>query len=1568
MPSEEQEDLVATGEQTVICDLCGESVKVGKGGTANLEGNHRGSKKCLAAQKKKESQRKFKLKPVLPKLIQTSLAAFAKKSTAPPAPPLVHPPNPIIITDEQAFPGAPNIAGLLEKVDAHLETRKSTLETRPQTPPPQNLPPCLEALREALQWLPDTVPDGVNDNQNEYAMFGMGGAAIMASAEKGEEWRVLDGPLNGICGVREPIEKIAKNLRRGQLGVDGLLAALTYAVFEAGIDACLMEGKMERLVTAMKTITPAQSSAPKVTHPPSEPIPMRQSPPSHVSEVIDVDNDEVVVAPQPKPRPASKKDPVRRSQDRQACRGYYVRFDGKSPYIVYPFGLHTNESFEVPWDVSIVFHSLYLKSWVCEEVVAAGQDACMACKNLEKNTVFQGIFRRMHAGVHDNTPLLYQPIGGLISLLKIRIHQVKQYRLLQVNDQRNANHRTRQLTDYKKFVMAIASGNVKRIDALVRTALGRGAGMTSILALIDRAAKGIYKPRSFSEEELLRSFIFMKFGGARAAHFTHRSLGLPSISTVRRSLPTESIHVSMGIPTLTEVQRNIHAAFPADQIDSGSGVKDLGSGKIKKASEATVVALGRMAKGPREYANRAIAVSGTSKTEDGVTHAKLILTIIEACKRQKKELGGYVMSIASDGESRRGLAFTILTMKNKLAPTSPIYDTLSSLEFMDLHVGEDDLTGDKDWKHIHKRLRNLLLRDGGVLVDGQLINRDLLRKHFNEADVPDHRIHYLLNPDDKQDVLLAFELLRQIIFLPPPIPTADPAFARVRRALNTLGSFFRAILTPYCDVTMSLQEQLECLSRAAHLCLALYINARNQFMSVQLYTDIMIMIKNAYFCVAKAQVQSDRLETLFGMVRTMTGNDSNADLLQLSQKLSAAAHCAEIFAKRPGWDRQPRRLKLPQWSDRRNLSRDVDHLNPSSWTGDVCVSHTSVWTAWEGGKRGAQDELISLHSSLSFASLDPQSINILRPFGVPLLSSDATVELNDEETQSPEVFKSVFPLVTPSNVESADSDANPLELENAIATAEEEQPDEPSMNTRTHVKVTPDGPPVNKHKILTQLFKFAEVKVSTDRLRRIAQTPRYSNSSGPPSSLVDDTSLLGPILSPGDPAVTIVACERLPFLAVVQIVSIKFSGQSLGSIPLSRLFDDSISVTAQILHLWRQDPGDENEKHDWKWNSHLGETFVTPGRFISAINPTVSLTDDHRAQYVFRSDELLSAAAATYARLGRLDMSRMPSVHCTPKFPYRDRDNKACFICETDSDEREVLHGAQRQFCPHCPGNVPIDFTNGPAVLAHFAAHWLFDPKIDKKQERCGFCLRPTPLCIFFLRLTKGKDGTTQIDDKKTAGCLNYGPFGIKKINYTSASQSSATSPCSNVPINCPICPEKSPAIWRYCLKEHLVKHEVDPDLYKDLWQISHTERTSIKAVWEERNTRRRNRNPAKDLAPFKISEAHSSRLALSPANVATPHALIQDEPTQLLNADNSDTQPGDDEIQEDLPMTDTPIVAETDVVLTDPASADPATSTAEPHTSEPPPTRPSRTTAAGSRSHGIRHLDTLFVLPPALS
>ena len=122
-----------------------------------------------------------------------------------------------------------------------------------------------------------------------------------------------------------------------------------------------------------------------------------------------------------------------------------------------------------------------------------------------------------------------------------------------------------------------------------------------------------------------------------------------------------------------------------------------------------------------------------------------------------------------------------------------------------------------------------------------------------------------------------------------------PEFLNVCEALWIFGKLLVYTLFPYVCVDLSLSEQLEHLSAAAHLYLLLFHHGGKNFIPTELYIDLMIMIKNVYFCIAKAKVDNplgsfwiillgtDQLEELFGILHTMVGNDVNLDILQLAE-------------------------------------------------------------------------------------------------------------------------------------------------------------------------------------------------------------------------------------------------------------------------------------------------------------------------------------------------------------------------------------------------------------------------------------------------------------------------------------------------------------------------------------------------------------------------------------------------------------------------------------------------------------------------------------------------------------
>ncbi|KAI0028717.1 hypothetical protein K488DRAFT_57891 [Vararia minispora EC-137] len=170
-------------------------------------------------------------------------------------------------------------------------------------------------------------------------------------------------------------------------------------------------------------------------------------------------------------------------------------------------------------------------------------------------------------------------------------------------------------------------------------------------------------------------------------------------------------------------------------------------------------------------------------------------------------------------------------------------------------------------------------------------------------------------------------------------------------------------MTPYICISLSLSKQLLRLSTAAHIVLALYHHdsARTCFIPNPLYIDIMLMIKNAYFCVAKVQVDNpgsnwflismgtDSLESIFSVVQTMVGNDANADVLQLAQRLSHYVEVTNIIAEHPRWDRGLRHLHVTALGPDMKPADDVDHINAASWCGDTCIDCVNLRACWLKG-------------------------------------------------------------------------------------------------------------------------------------------------------------------------------------------------------------------------------------------------------------------------------------------------------------------------------------------------------------------------------------------------------------------------------------------------------------------------------------------------------------------------------------------------------------------------------------------------------------------------------------------
>ncbi|KAJ7692514.1 hypothetical protein B0H16DRAFT_1850850 [Mycena metata] len=916
-----QKDVHKPGKAT--CPKCGALRGYGTSGVMNLVGTHLNTAGCKQAAEKKDKQRK-----------NGSVKTFFTKKTAPLAKfvkSAVRAPSPI----QGTVISTPRVASAA----AFGPHSSIPAATRPAVSRTIQL---LDQLCRQVELLPDTVPVANQDNPlSEFAAQPT--EYVSQTTPPSELWEALAPVFHRVFGYSMGLEERKRMVQRGRAGLDGVVQFLDYFIRERGLEGVMVEVKIEQLIEAIQSVLQENRIPAALAN--DSPIASRPVTAAVIDvDAMDVDTELLTNGPASTTSRRSKKSPP--------CVGYIFPFKAnQTASSDYPFRMH--DTLSLPWDYSGNNDGvLTLRSINCAKICQGGRSNCSECAGLPRHPILQGILQRAAEGIPESAQYAFNPISGLIEHLHRKNGQIRQLRLRGLNAVKRIAAQARSLTDHKRFVRAIGSGKVENVDRLVRVQLGRKQGIRGLLSTYDEAAKGVYNTRSYVEEDHLRGILLWGMAGNRVADFAHRALGLPSRTTLRQRATVPPIVPSPGRPQAAEVAKNVgacfegitevlatkkpkHAVLMFDEIATERRIRwdprtnnflgvcrehanqaslqfnserDLEElfrakeeGKVHFAGEATVAALGILSDSTRLYAARPVLISGDCKKETGLEHLRSVLNPTLDGVNSKKDLTGLqIVSVASDGESRRGKAFITLTFDHILSRDSPIYPLLEDPKFMDLWVGEDDLTGDKDPKHVFKRGRNRLVRPVGMKVFGTHITPAVLRVHLQSAGLSAQHISAVLNPNDKQDVKLAFDLLKDLWSLPPAPPDARPGFASAREAVRIAESLFYHLLFPYVCVDLTLSEQLEHLSAAAHLLLILYRDGQKDAIPTLLYTDIMLMIKNAYFCVAKAKIDdpdgkfwlillgTDRLEELFGILRTMIGNDRNLDVLQLVERITGS--------------------------------------------------------------------------------------------------------------------------------------------------------------------------------------------------------------------------------------------------------------------------------------------------------------------------------------------------------------------------------------------------------------------------------------------------------------------------------------------------------------------------------------------------------------------------------------------------------------------------------------------------------------------------------------------------------
>jgi hypothetical protein len=456
---------------------------------------------------------------------------------------------------------------------------------------------------------------------------------------------------------------------------------------------------------------------------------------------------------------------------------------------------------------------------------------------------------------------------------------------------------------------------------------------------------------------------------------------------------------------------------------------------------------------------------------------------------------------------------------------------------------------------------------------------------------------------------------------------------------------------PYICVDLSLSEQLVHLSAAAHLLIAMFAEdqAGTNLMPTQLYLDIMIMIKNAYFCVAKAKADdpngnfwiillgTDRLETLYGILRTMVGNDANLDLLQLGLRLTGTTEVSTILAKYPHWDRAPRRLKLPTLSkDGLVVHAHTDHINPASWRGDVKVAHVNLQTCWKLGRLRIEEDFPSL--AVILCKITESSFDVLSPLGKDLITTQRDADDYDDTLDDATGISPPGDPPPSPDLEDAVTEEHPLAKHN------------PCFEL--------DGKQIYKARYLNQTFENLKKPGSTDRLKRVASVLRYSSKSMSvyESVLAGDPMSRRDVVKMDSPIATLMRCSGQLFLCIGEVIDITVDSRHADQVTTDYLTEPSVFISYQMLFLVPATVEDDPDlKNDWRWSGKRGGWFRVSGCLVQPIDPSISTKVIGHPFYLFESRVLMTIGCSILECLERELQDHaisIPDIKRTEMFPY----------------------------------------------------------------------------------------------------------------------------------------------------------------------------------------------------------------------------------------------------------------------------------------------------------------------------
>ncbi|GLB43863.1 hypothetical protein LshimejAT787_1500470 [Lyophyllum shimeji] len=730
------------------------------------------------------------------------------------------------------------------------------------------------------------------------------------------------------------------------------------------------------------------------------------------------------------------------SSTRSPCPGVPLNWSGNDFWAQYPFHRHSHSMKSLGYRFCHVNEKneeeFGLRAILCEEISMPDGSPCLPCR---------GVTARVEklASLSKNrdqfTNRKYLSHEQLCDRLAEQDETLNNYKLKAVGLGRKCASLMRKLDDYRRFLMATATGDVPRLQQLIRQGIKDGASISTLTGKIEQALEKTYHARSYTQTDFDISMMVLRLGGRRLLYAMNQYISIPSITSLRRASVFTQLMPSIGIPKLEDALFNMKSIFSPkiesldkdrpfrtgmsilwdevsleetacyfDRSDCVGGLcrehsddvnvrlstfdnavsiaRALVNGTVHYGKEASVIAMASF--NTKIRGAFPVIISPTCKRETPEESATLLTSVIEAWKQFGQDHFGPVWSFASDGDAGRRAMVYQLFMKYAIDSKHRLYKYLGGLPGLNLFVGDGDITGDFDWKHEIKRMARLMRTQDGMMVGRTIVNFETLYRHLcRNTALSVEAVELLMKPEDSQDVPRAIDFVNAVDSISTlPTEGCDPGELQEVQVINVIGEMFTAFMHPFIQPEMNLTEQVTSLSKYVHIAFALFRDFRVNLMPNQLYGDTQTTVKNVMFCIAKQQeMDGSQPFYLFN-----TGDDHLEVLFGYSRMQGGhnPNFSFKQFMERIGaamdldavFGRNP---LLFAGHRRLKVTRTAkrDHLNAESWHGNAVANSVDLGSAWLKGREQALTTLKTINIFPNFDALfdRDRKLDMLKPFG-----------------------------------------------------------------------------------------------------------------------------------------------------------------------------------------------------------------------------------------------------------------------------------------------------------------------------------------------------------------------------------------------------------------------------------------------------------------------------------------------------------------------------------------------------------------------------------------------------------